>query len=148
MEKAKSKLRIARERSGLMQKDLAAKLGCAPANICRMESGKHPIKYSTMTRLADALEVNITDIWTQEEIDSALEMEAGAKLKSSLDRLIDATAMISDAFDKAVLDLFGKLDVRGKGDALITLAKMVDAQNYRADNPDYSEEKRIREMLS
>lgn len=58
------KLKPLREAAGLSQEKLAAKAGVSRLTIAEMESGKANITTRTLKKVADALDVEVLEIWT------------------------------------------------------------------------------------
>lgn len=58
----KNKIKAAREAAGLTQAELAAKLGTIQQNVSRWEKGAYQPKLATLRRIAEALEVPMSDL--------------------------------------------------------------------------------------
>jgi DNA-binding XRE family transcriptional regulator len=59
-----SKLKVARYRAGLYQRDLAARASISPGRMSLLEQGGAPPKKArTQQALADALGVRVGDLW-------------------------------------------------------------------------------------
>ena len=144
MENIGSKFRAARLRSGMTQKQVAEKMGCTLQNINRIESGRHNIKYETMVRLSRAIGVPVNDIWSDDEQNTALLPETEKQLQA----LAATGQKISDALEETIIDLFRQLTARGKGDALVAVARIVDAESWQRSHPTESKEKDIKSLLS
>ena len=56
------RVRATREKRGWTQQDLADRSGIARANISRLEAGKHAPKLDTLRRLAQALDLKVSDL--------------------------------------------------------------------------------------
>jgi transcriptional regulator with XRE-family HTH domain len=65
-------LRELRRRKGLSQKDLAKKSGIGQDSISGIESGRHQARPSTLRKLADALGVEVEDLFREPETPKAL----------------------------------------------------------------------------
>ena len=55
-------LRRARERRLMTQAELSAKTGISAANLSRIETGKQQPRFSTLRRLAAALDIDPTEL--------------------------------------------------------------------------------------
>jgi transcriptional regulator with XRE-family HTH domain len=64
-------LRELRRRKGLSQKDLAGKSGVGQDTISGIESGRHQARPSTLRKLADALGVEVEDLFREPEAPKA-----------------------------------------------------------------------------
>lgn len=84
------KLKAARQKAGMSQKQLADEMGCSVANISRFENS-NSIRLGTMARFAHALGVPMDEIWSEEE--------QSASLAPQIERLIDALEPAAAAFD-------------------------------------------------
>lgn len=62
MHKSKNKLKAERVLKGIKQMDMAHKLGITPQYLSRIESGKVDIKLSTLKKIANILEVPVSDL--------------------------------------------------------------------------------------
>ncbi len=62
MNKSKNKLKAERVLKGIKQVDMAQQLGFTPQYLSRIESGKVDIKLSTLKKIANILEVSISDL--------------------------------------------------------------------------------------
>lgn len=58
------KIKYQRSRNGISQLDLALKTGLTTRTISRIECGTIDPKYSTLLRIAEALEVELKDLLT------------------------------------------------------------------------------------
>ena len=56
------KIRDLRKKHGITQKALADKLGTSPQNLAQYESGKRHPKIETLQKIADALDIPVSDI--------------------------------------------------------------------------------------
>lgn len=56
------KLKAERVLKGIKQMDMAQKLGITPQYLSRIESGKVDIKLSTLKKIANILEVPVSDL--------------------------------------------------------------------------------------
>lgn len=56
------KIKELRKKQGMSQKDLADKLGITPVLISQYENGKRNPKLETLQKIADALEVDISEL--------------------------------------------------------------------------------------
>lgn len=57
-----NKLKSVRVLKGVKQMEMAQKLGITPQYLSRIESGKVDIKLSTLKKIADILEVSISEL--------------------------------------------------------------------------------------
>lgn len=58
------KIKYQRSKSGISQLDLALKTGLTTRTISRIECGSIDPKYSTLVRIAEALEIDLTELLT------------------------------------------------------------------------------------
>ena len=65
-------LRRRRRRKGLSQKDLANASGVGQDTISGIESGRHEPRPSTLRKLADALNVEVADLFREPEAPKVL----------------------------------------------------------------------------
>lgn len=56
------KIKYIRSKNGISQLDLALKTGLTTRTISRIECGTIDPKYSTLVRISEALEINITEL--------------------------------------------------------------------------------------
>lgn len=54
-----ARLRVAREAAGITQAEIAARTGIAIPNISRIESGAVDVRISTLTRILEAMDLDI-----------------------------------------------------------------------------------------
>lgn len=57
------KIAYYRERAGLSQQALGEKIGVSQVAICKWETGQNKPRITTVFRLADALGVNVSDLF-------------------------------------------------------------------------------------
>jgi len=57
-----SRVRLARIRKGVDQKELAMRLGMRPSNLCRLEKPGYNPKINTLKRVAAVLEISIEEL--------------------------------------------------------------------------------------
>lgn len=56
------RIKAARKASGLTQKELGVRMGVSDASIAQYESGERNPKYETLCRLANALEIKVSEL--------------------------------------------------------------------------------------
>lgn len=54
-----ARLRVAREAAGITQAEIAARSGIATSNISRIESGEVDLRISTLTRILEAMDLEL-----------------------------------------------------------------------------------------
>lgn len=59
-----ARLAALRQRRGLTQRQLAARLDCSHVQVARWETGKHEPTVATLRRLAEALEIKLEQLLT------------------------------------------------------------------------------------
>ncbi len=62
------KIKKARKKAGITQQELAKKLGTTPQNLSQYEKGKRQPKKETLEKIADALDVNVWDLYDDYEL--------------------------------------------------------------------------------
>ena len=139
------KLKAARVRAGLTQKQLADLLGCTSQNVYQWESGKYKLTYPSMVRIAGALGQPVDSIWTLEE------QNRGIGIAPAVDKVADSLDAIgntlNDYLTSTMLDLWDSLPLREKGELLTFAATLADSCSWRSIRPEKSKVKEIREML-
>lgn len=73
-----------REEQGLTQKALADKMGVTPVLISQYENGKRNPKIETLRKIADALEMSVTDLVGQDNMRIVLLSEKASSLEEEL----------------------------------------------------------------
>jgi transcriptional regulator with XRE-family HTH domain len=63
-----SRLKRRRFAAGLTQADAAAKAGCTPSNLCRLEHGEHDASPKMLAAIAEAYGCEITDLMPPESV--------------------------------------------------------------------------------
>ena len=107
-------IKNARKKSGLTQKELAAKLGLATGTIQQYELGKRQPRLDQLRKIADALNVNWTDL-VQEEYQGKIVVDHMKRVISNLSNSADKS--VSEA-EKLIED--SKL----KTDAIVSLIQL------------------------
>lgn len=84
----KNRIREVREAKHLSQHDLAIKIGATQNAVYNWESGKRNLKYETLTRIADALGCQVSDL-----VDDAPRTEtmSDAEIKYTVDHMLPMT---------------------------------------------------------
>jgi len=83
-----SKVKRLRAMKGLTQEDLARRLGVTKTQVHRYESGKQAFRTAVVTKIADALGVEPSGLWTEtppDGDDAALSFRAPGKLGDALE---------------------------------------------------------------
>ena len=73
------RIKILREGKGWTPQEFAVRLGMDRANVVRLESGRHAPSLATLERVAQVLEVTVTDLFTA---GAAAEPKAAEEVKS------------------------------------------------------------------
>ena len=136
------KLKAARVRAGLTQKQLADLLGCTSHNVYQWESGKYKLTYPSMVRIAGALGQPVDSIWTLEEQNRGIGIR-----EETIDQAEKNASTISEGMTSTLLDLWDTLPIREKGELLTFAATLADSCSWRSIRPEKSKVKEIREML-
>ena len=74
---------------GISQVALAEKVGCSTTLIGNIEIGKRFPSADNINRIAKALEVKVSDLFSEQEPESMKVMTSKKELKAKLERLID-----------------------------------------------------------
>lgn len=57
-----ARIRVARAKANIGQKELAVKAGIAPCTLNFIENGKRAVRMTTISKLADALDVSVEEL--------------------------------------------------------------------------------------
>ncbi len=129
--------RVRKER-GLTQKQLGEMLNTSQQMIALYESGKHAPTISTLTRIANALQVNtkalignkITNVFSGVTPDNAY-MQDASLIEQILEELEQNKASgISDIEDIYLLQDFRKLNILGKKEARKRVQELTEIKRY------------------
>lgn len=120
------RIKEAREKCGLSQKDLAEIIGVAPSTLNGYESGKHDPKSELLVKIARACRVT-TDYLLFHDLEKE-----------------NAPSVVGEAekhFEDTLLDLFNQLNAEGK-EILVNIATgLVFSGEYKKLNEDFLGEK-------
>ena len=59
----KLKIKELRETIGITQTDLAIRIGISKSYLCELENNKYDIKFSSLLKIAEVLQVNIENLY-------------------------------------------------------------------------------------
>lgn len=139
---ASEKMKAARVKAGLTQKQLADLLGCSSQNIYQWESGKYKLTYPSMVRIAAALGVPVDSIWTLSEQNRGIGI-----CEETIDQAEKNASTISEGMTSTLLDLWDSLPLREKGELLTFAATLADSCSWRSIRPEKSKVREVRELL-
>ena len=114
------RIRAARKRAGLTQKQLAERIGVKSPNLSQLENGKREPQNDTLRRIAEALEV---DPYSLVSFDDTTKLIEGA---------IAARNYLTDK-EQTLLDAFDQLNEAGQDKAVERVQELTDVPKYRAD---------------
>ena len=80
-----------REIMGISQADLAEKMGSSPTLIGKIETMKRFPSADSLNRIAEALNVKISDLFFEQEPESMKKMASKKKMKAKFGRLMNKT---------------------------------------------------------
>ena len=118
------KIKELRLRNGLTQKSLGEKCGIAEPTIRKYELGKLNPKVETVKKIADALNVPVSEIMDWSKFD-----EQYPHLADEV-KLIESVENEYGEGSGELLDLFSKLNAKGKGKALDSLSDLTMIKSY------------------
>jgi transcriptional regulator with XRE-family HTH domain len=98
----------ARQKLGITQDQLAEKAGCAPLTVTHVESGRRNMTLKSLSLLATALGVDISDLFprAKSESDQVLAANVAEAISDQLGRIASAVAKIESIIgDKATRKL-------------------------------------------
>jgi transcriptional regulator with XRE-family HTH domain len=90
-----------REEQGLTQKALANKMGVTPVLISQYENGKRNPKIKTLQKIADALEMSVSDLVGENNIHAVLLSEESSRLEQEF---LSLGAVIAEAKTQEILN--------------------------------------------
>lgn len=119
------KIRDLRKKHGITQKALADKLGTSPQNLAQYESGKRHPKIETLQKIADALEIPVSDI-------------IGTGFLNIPDDKIDYFAgkgglVVQDPQEVHLNEVFDTLNSKGKNKAIEQIELIAMIPEYQKD---------------
>lgn len=118
------RIKQARTKNGLTQKQLGEILGSTQQMMAQYESGKHIPKIDTLNRIADALNISISDLM-------------GSDLVSLTDSVIDLFSGSNDVKllgDSTKIDeLYFKLNDEGQEKAIAQVELLTKIPEYRRE---------------
>lgn len=118
------KIKELRLRNGLTQKSLGEKCGIAEPTIRKYELGKLNPKVETVKKIADALNVPVSEIMDWSKFD-----EQYPHLADEV-KLIESVENEYGKGSGELLDLFSKLNAKGKEKALDSLSDLTMIKSY------------------
>ena len=118
------KIKELRLRSGLTQKLLGEKRAIAPPTIRKYELGKLNPKVEPVKKIADALNVPVSDIMDWSKFD-----EQYPNLANEV-KLIESVEKEYGEGSGELLDLFSKLNAKGKEKAIDSLSDLTMIKRY------------------
>lgn len=106
------KIKEARKKAGLSQKELGDKLGVSQAMIGQYETGKRKPKLETLDKIAEALSVDVWDFYAEYELEENPLNKS--KQLSSLFKYLDTLGyeFVDGAYYNAPLDEIGMLHIK------------------------------------
>lgn len=144
------KIKLARRKAGLTQKELGEKLKVSQAMIGQYENGKRNPKLQTVRKIADALEINLFDLiddfeqYSPEEIaqDFRERIKEGAEITknaaestaSAISEMAKVGLALSDeAKETLLLHHYDKLNRSGKFEAIKRVEELTEIKKYTED---------------
>ena len=121
------KIKELRLRSGLTQKSLGEKCGIAEPTIRKYELGKLNPKVETVKKIADALNVPVSEIMDWSKFD-----ERYPNLANEV-KLIESVENEYGEGSGELLDLFSKLNSKGKEKAIDSLSDLTMIDIYKKE---------------
>ena len=103
------RIRAARKRAGLTQKDLSEKTGICRSGICKLELGESTIDINTLMKIASALEVPIESLLSDQtedacRIGSLKQEEARMEREAQFNKDMDELRKIQEEREKILLE--------------------------------------------
>ena len=141
------KLREARLKRGLTQLELEKLTGINAANIRKYESDRQRPKYETKVKLAQALQIPITDLLdgTILTFDASKLVNAmprpmvEIKLKELVHRPVDLSELEGNEISEKeviLLEVFERLNDDGQDEAIKRIEELSQIQKYKKDIPE------------
>lgn len=124
------RIRLARKKEGLTQKQLGEKCGIAEPTIRRYELGKLNPKYETLKKIAHALEISTYELLGEEERELFVEGEASALIHG-----LGKNYSFSEQEQALVLS-FNNLNQTGKNEAVKRVGELTKIDEYTAKESD------------
>lgn len=125
-----SKIRAARKRAGLKQKDLAKIIGVTESRISQYENGSQRPRVDTIQKIADGLKISPFDLLGPEWFDLQIGPEKVAELAAGA----NALQVVSKAFGEPaseMLSLFSELNETGQNKALDYISDLSEQPKYQ-----------------
>lgn len=141
------RIKEARKRAGLTQKQLADKLGISYVGISQWENNQRNPKLETLQRIADALGVDVETIggvsWNEisfshnvyDFLREKLGYEEGAKEINIPDELFIKLSRASSVYEQRMLIAFNRLNLQGQQAAATHLEELAEIPRYQKTPP-------------
>lgn len=112
------KIKAARQKIGITQKQLAERLGTSPQNLAQYENGKRQPKLETLEKIAEALGVDVWDLYEgmAESFSAAMDIS----VKATVD-------------DEPMLYAYHKLNYLGQGKVIEYAEDLALIQKYQKE---------------
>lgn len=156
------KIQALRKKSGLSQAELAKRAGISEISIRKYESGERCPKIETMSKIAEALQVPLYDLYDDIEkvhfnpnVPPVGMIRIGNGDNTMLVDAIEFQQTFNNIVQKCcpnqasnLLDQFYKLNLKGRDKALDQLSLLTKIPEYRKQQPDTSEEPATPDLLA
>lgn len=124
------KIKAARKKAGLKQKELASRIGVSESRVSQYESGDQRPRIDTIQKIADGLGITPFDLLGPEWFD----IQHGPEKLSDLASGVNALHVVSKAFGEQasdMLSLFSELNEAGKSKALDYVSDLSEQPKYQ-----------------
>ena len=129
------RIRQARKKIGMSQKDLADKLGISYVGVSQWENDKRKPKYETLQRIAHALNTSAMELMDKETAkDSQYSHDSNAPDEDDL-VMHQIPAMLVDVIDHMIPHLY-KLNLNGRLEAVKRVDELTEIPRFRSSITD------------
>lgn len=122
------RIKAARRKAGLTQKELADRLKVTDSTVRGYEAGRTNLKWSTIEKIADALDVVVWELVSQNEKQTLTEFYEDGFCESQAE-LREAGYDFSSA-EMALISEFHKLNMTGKKRAIENITDLAKIEEY------------------
>lgn len=125
------RIKQARKKAGLTQQELANALGVKYQMIGQYENGKRNPKLQTILKIAQALEVGLFDLISEEEYETLLDLRVKERIQNELD---SGKIRIIESDEQRLVNSFSKLNKAGKDKVIEYTEDLAGNLEYQSAN--------------
>lgn len=125
------RIKQARKKAGLTQQELANALGVKYQMIGQYENGKRNPKLQTILKIAQALEVGLFDLISEEEYETLLDLRVKERIQNELD---SGKIRIIESDEQRLVNSFAKLNKAGKDKVIEYTEDLAGNSEYQSAN--------------